>query len=67
MNESSVIQRLIGAIKDQQTSIAEASMTRPKRELFDIGEQAGRYQGLQMALDNLQNILSDSDEKENYS
>ena len=62
--ESTIIQRLMGAIHDQQTSIAEAGMLRPETEVLRYGVQAGKYQGLQMALDILSDILSDNDEKE---
>lgn len=67
MNEGQIVARLIGAIKDEQSRIAEAGMLTPQRELFTMGEQAGRYQGLQQAQDILQDILSDNLEMEKTS
>lgn len=65
MQQDQILARFIGQIKQQQAELAEASMLRPKRELFGLGEAAGKYQGLQTALDILDDIIRDKDEKEN--
>lgn len=57
----------IGELKREQAEIAESAMLRPKRELFELGEVAGRYQGLSKALEILEAVLSDEREKEKRS
>ena len=37
---------------------------RPKADPFEHGVQAGKYQGVQLALDIIENILRDENEKE---
>lgn len=65
--DSTIVARLIGAIKDQQADIAEAAMMKPVPELFECGVRAGRYQGLQTALEILESILRDDEDKEKFS
>lgn len=58
MNESTVITRFIGAVKDEMQETATASMLCP----FEPNRAAvasGKYQGLKAALGILEAILSD--------
>jgi len=64
MSQDQILVKFIGQIKQLQAELAEASMLRPKRDLFGLGEAAGNYQGLQKALDKLDDIIRDKDEKE---
>lgn len=61
------IAQFIGAAKNRMAEIAEAAMLFPKSDLFGYGEQVGRYQGLQAALEILDAILRDDEEKEKSS
>lgn len=58
MNQN-LVSKFIAVIKDQQLGVAEASMMRPKSDPFEHGVQAGRYQGLQLALETLESLLRD--------
>ena len=63
MSESSVITRMISAVKDTMVETAESAMLQP----FDANRMAvtvGRYQGLKSSLDILDSILRDTEEKE---
>jgi len=62
-----LVTKFIGHIKDQQLSVAEASMMRPKSDPFEHGVQAGRYQGLQLALETLESLLRDDLKEEQRS
>lgn len=62
MNE--LIARLVGALKEQQAEIAESAMMRPRAEPVEHGVQAGRYQGLQQALDTIDALLRDEYEEQ---
>ena len=59
-----MITKLISALKYAQEEIATASMMRPKSDPFEHGIQAGRYQGFQLALEAIDNLLRDNNEKE---
>lgn len=67
MSEGRIIARFIGEVKREQAATAEAAMLRPQRELFALGEASGKYQGLQKALDLLDEIISDQLEEEKKS
>jgi hypothetical protein len=67
LDRSQLTQRLIGAIKEQQAEISTSAMMRPDNDIHKVGVLAGRYQGLQSALDTLEAILSDEYDKEKYS
>lgn len=67
MSQDQVLMKFIGQVKAEQAEIAEAGMLRPKRELFALGETSGNYQGLQRALDILDSIIRDKEEKERSS
>lgn len=56
--------KFVSEVKRKMAEHAESAMIRPKRELFEAGESVGRYQGMQAALDILDEILSDQYEKE---
>ena len=56
--------KLISDLKFAQEEIATAGMMRPKADPFEHGVQAGKYQGVQLALDIIENILRDENEKE---
>jgi len=64
MSQDQILVKFIGRIKQLQAELAEASMLRPKHDLFGLGEAAGNYQGLQKALDTLDDTIRDKDEKE---
>ena len=63
--DSSTLQKYVSALKERQSEIAEGAMERPASDLVGYGVQAGRYQGVQLALDTLDSILRDAYEKEN--
>lgn len=67
MSQEQILTRFISTVKAEQAEIAEAGMLRPKHELFALGETSGNYQGLQKALDILDSIIRDKDEKERTS
>lgn len=62
-----MIGRLISELKRAQEEIATAGMMRPKADPFEHGVQAGKYQGVQLALDIIENLLRDENEKEKSS
>ena len=63
MNES-IIQKYVAELKAQQQEIAASTLIRPRSEMLHYGVMAGRYQGIQNALDVLDSILRDETEKE---
>ena len=63
MNES-IIQKYVAELKAQQQEIATSTLIRPHSEMLHYGVMAGRYQGIQNALDVLDSILRDETEKE---
>jgi hypothetical protein len=67
MTDSRFITQLISLLKEQQAAIAEDAMLRPKSKRFEAGTIAGRYQGVQMALDTVDALLRDNYEKETRS
>lgn len=64
IHDSELAQRLIGVIKEQQTDLSRSAMMHPKETDFLRGVQAGEYQGLEKALNNLLDILDDAFEQE---
>ena len=67
ISDSRLTALLISRIKEQQAEIAESAMLRPESDPLKTGVLAGRYQGLQNALDTLDRILRDDDEQEKRS
>lgn len=59
-----VIGRFIGAAKDKQRDLAEIAMKFPKADPFGHGVQVGQWQGIEFALDILDNLLRDHHQKE---
>lgn len=59
-----LIAQLIGLIKKEKEGMAEAAMLFPKPLPFEHGMQAGKYQGLERALEILESLLRDDLEKE---
>lgn len=59
-----LIGRFIGEVKQTLTHHAEDAMTLPKPNPFEHGLVAGEYRGLQRALNILEDILRDTNEKE---
>lgn len=57
----------IGEAKKALAGMAEGAMQFPKADPFEHGVQCGRHQGVQFALDILDNILRDKFEKESNS
>lgn len=62
-----LISKLVGELKNQQASLAESCMLRPRENSLDYGVMAGRYQGIQNALDTLDDIMRDHNEQESKS
>ena len=62
-----LLAQIIGSIKEQQTVIAESAVLRPSSSKLMTGLAAGKYQGLQLALDVIDNVLRDDFEKEQSS
>ena len=62
-----IIERYVGEVKRALADNAEGSMMFPKAEPFDHGVQVGKYQGLNFALELLQGVLRDDDDKERNS
>ena len=60
------IAKFVAELKAQQDEIAKSVVLNPRDETLDYGVLAGRYQGIQNALDTLDNILRD-DTEENQS
>lgn len=59
-----IISKLISELKRAQEEFAKVGMMYPKSDPFEHGVQAGKYQGVQFALDTLDDILRDDNEKE---
>ena len=53
------IAKFVAELKAQQDEIAKSVVLNPRDETLDYGVLAGRYQGIQNALDTLDNILRD--------
>lgn len=62
-----VVGRIIQAIKEQQQDIAVGLAIRPKVEVLAYGVEAGKYQGLEAALETISQVLNDLDQKEKHS
>lgn len=60
------IAKFVAELKAQQDEIAKSVVLNPRGETLVYGVLAGRYQGIQNALDTLDNILRD-DTEENQS
>ena len=60
------IAKFVAELKAQQDEIAKSVVLNPRDEALSYGVLAGRYQGIQNALDTLDNILRD-DNEENQS
>lgn len=57
--------KFIAVMKAEQEQIAQGAMIRPNADNYAI--QAGKYQGIQFALDALESIMCDTYEKEKHS
>jgi hypothetical protein len=62
-----LLARFTGEAKEALAQTAADSMKFPKSDPFEHGVQCGRYQGIQFALDILEDILRDNLEKEKRS
>lgn len=62
-----LISRFIGEAKQALAQIAADSMQFPKADPFGHGEQVGRWQGLNLALELLEDVLREDTEKEKRS
>lgn len=62
-----LITRFVSEARQALTQIAIDSMMFPKADPFSHGEQVGKYQGLNFALELLEDILCDDREKERNS
>lgn len=56
---NSLIPRFIAELKAKQAEISEAAMLQPRSELLHYGIMAGRFQGIQVALDTIESIVND--------
>ena len=61
---SNPITQFITEAKKALSQLAEDSMMYPKADPFEHGCQCGKYQGLDFALEILESILRDDQEKE---
>ena len=59
-----LIAKFVAELKAQQEAIAAGAMFQPREDLLKYGVMAGRYQGIQNALDTLDSILRDNAEQE---
>jgi hypothetical protein len=60
-----VIERIISALKAEQTKVAHGALQAPAgRDAFEYGRMCGMHSGLQQALNVIDSILKDIDEKE---
>ena len=66
MNDN-LIERFIGEVKKELTTISTDAMKFPKSDPFNHGTQVGNYQGLSLALDILEKLLRDNYDKESES
>jgi hypothetical protein len=60
-----VIEKYIKSLKDMQGELSRAAMERPALDSASHGQNtllAGRWQGIQTALDTLETLLNSSDE-----
>lgn len=62
-----MISRLISELKKSQEEIATGAMKHPTPDPFEHGVQVGKYQGILIALDTLDFLLRDEQEKESSS
>jgi hypothetical protein len=51
----------VAKVREKMAEVATASCERPKSEPFDHGQQVGKYQGLQEAVEIFQDIIRDVD------
>jgi hypothetical protein len=66
MNDPTVARFIVEA-RQALAQIAENAMRFPKADPFEHGSQVGRYQGLDFALEIMNDILRGDDEKERNS
>ena len=63
-----MIERLIGKIKEQQTIVAKAALEQPPSPDTNVqyayGQRIGYYAGLQKALDLIDSMLKDQDDRD---
>ncbi|CAB4145672.1 hypothetical protein UFOVP1204_5 [uncultured Caudovirales phage] len=58
-------ERIIRAIRDQKSELAESSLARPQeRDAFEFGRVSGMYVGLSRALQIIENILNEDKEED---
>ena len=62
-----LLHKVVSKLEETQLELARTSMQFPKAEPFDHGVQVGKYQGLQLALELIDNILRDDNKKEQDS
>lgn len=65
MNDS-IVGRYITEVKDALTEMATDSMKFPKADPFEHGVQCGRHQGLEFALEILEDVMRDNYEKDKH-
>lgn len=61
------LNKLIQSLQEQQKEIASRAMLFPSSEILIVGTQAGKYQGIQVALDTIDSILRDQLDEESRS
>lgn len=64
---SGPLERFLHEAKKALGQNAEDSMMFPKADPFEHGVQVGKYQGMRMAMDLVEDIIRDNLEKENHS
>lgn len=62
------IARVIGALKDRKHDLAVSALERPKTDdggpAFQFGRAAGVQEGFQLALEEIEKLLNESDAKD---
>lgn len=65
-----MINRLIGKLKEQQIEVAKTALEKPPSPDANVeymyGQRIGYYAGLQKALDLIDGLLRDQDEKDQF-
>jgi hypothetical protein len=60
-----IVEKYIKELKEKQSELARAGMERPALDAASHGQNtllAGKWQGIQIAIDTLENLLNESEE-----
>ena len=62
---TSLLNKLVSRLQEEQTKIADAAMRFPRTELFEHGVVVGRHQGIQIALEVIDDLLNEANQQAN--